>query len=101
MDEEKAWLMVAVYLVVQVRNPHVVLGAFISPLAFVFTLSPYVTYFGVQDFSGRLHSAWRLAHVAPTFLGYAILAVAFGCACFALCERHFLHPRIRIKQAMW
>jgi peptidoglycan/LPS O-acetylase OafA/YrhL len=33
--------------------------------------------------------------------GGVILAVAFGCACFALCERHFLHPRIRIKQAMW
>lgn len=27
----------------------------------------------------------------------AILAVAFGCACFVLCERHFLHPRLRIK----
>lgn len=30
-------------------------------------------------------------------LSGAILAVAFGCACFALCERHFLHPRQRIK----
>ena len=30
-------------------------------------------------------------------LGGAILAVAFGCACFALCERHFLHPRLRMK----
>lgn len=27
----------------------------------------------------------------------AILAVAFGCACFALCERHFLHPRLRMR----
>lgn len=29
-------------------------------------------------------------------LGGIVLAVAFGCACFEVCERHFLHPRLRV-----
>lgn len=29
-------------------------------------------------------------------LGGIVLAVAFGCACFEACERHFLHPRLRV-----
>lgn len=27
----------------------------------------------------------------------AMLTVGFGCLCFALCERHFLHPRLRVN----
>lgn len=29
----------------------------------------------------------------------ALLAIGFGCLCFEICERHFLHQRIRIGQA--
>ncbi len=29
-------------------------------------------------------------------VGGAALAVAFACACFEVCERHFLHPRLRV-----
>jgi peptidoglycan/LPS O-acetylase OafA/YrhL len=28
-----------------------------------------------------------------------VLAIGFSCLCFELCERHFLHPRIRVRAA--
>ena len=32
-------------------------------------------------------------------LAGAALAIGFGCVCFEICERHFLHPRLRIVPA--
>jgi len=71
-----AWFLVAVYLLLQMRYRLAVVGALVSPLAFLLTLSAYVTYSGGSDLSGSLASAWLPAHVAPAFLGYAILVVA-------------------------
>lgn len=52
-----------------------------------------------------LISAWVLdAHGARPGHGWlaaagAVMAVAFGCACFEVCERHFIHPRLRVSTA--
>ncbi len=43
-----------------------------------------------QTRGARPFSGWLAA-------GGAALAVAFGCACFDLCERHFLHARLRVS----
>ncbi len=71
-----AWFLVAVYLLLQFRYRLAVVGALVSPLAFLLTLAAYVVYSGDADLSGSLGSAWLPAHVAPAFLGYAILVVA-------------------------
>ena len=71
-----AWLIVGVYLGVQTRYHLAVLGALVSPLAFLLTLSSYLVFSGAQKLPDQLQTAWLPAHVAPAFLGYAIFAVA-------------------------
>lgn len=70
-----AWFLVAVYLLLQTRYRLAVVGALVSPLAFLLSLAAYVVYSGSPELSA-LGSAWLPAHVAPAFLGYAILVVA-------------------------
>jgi cytochrome c-type biogenesis protein CcsB len=71
-----AWLIVGVYLGVQMRYHLAVLGALVSPLAFLLTLSSYLVFSGAQQLPDQLQTAWLPAHVAPAFLGYAMFAVA-------------------------
>lgn len=71
-----AWFLVAVYLLLQVRYRLAVVGALVSPLAFLLTLSAYIVYAGDSEVQVPMQSAWLPAHVAPAFLGYAILVVA-------------------------
>src|SRR5262249_46614124 len=72
-----AWLIVGLYLVVQFRYQLAVVGALVSPLAFLLTLSAYLVHSGVDALPRNLQTAWLPAHVAPAFLGYAVFAVAF------------------------
>ncbi len=71
-----AWFLVAVYLLLQTRYRLAVVGALVSPLAFLLTLSATIVYSGKHELAGSLASDWLPAHVAPAFLGYAILVVA-------------------------
>jgi cytochrome c-type biogenesis protein CcsB len=89
-----AWLIVGVYLGVQTRYNLAVLGALVSPLAFLLTLSSYMVFSGGQALPDELQTAWLPAHVAPAFLGYAILALA-SCVSvvYLLQERQLKHKR--------
>lgn len=69
-----AWLIVGVYLGLQTRYSLAVLGALVSPLAFLLTLSSYVVYSGTQALPASFQTAWL--HVAPAFIGYALFALA-------------------------
>jgi cytochrome c-type biogenesis protein CcsB len=71
-----AWLIVGVSLGLQARYHLAVLGALVSPLAFLLTLSSYIVYSGAQTLPSDLQTAWLPAHVAPAFLGYALFALA-------------------------
>jgi cytochrome c-type biogenesis protein CcsB len=71
-----AWLIVGVYLALQLRSPLAVLGALVSPLAFLLTLSSYLVFSGADTLPPGLNTAWLPAHLAPAFLGYAIFALA-------------------------
>ena len=71
-----AWLIVGLYLGLQTRYHLAVLGALVSPFAFLLTLSSYLVFSGAQTLPEELQTAWLPAHVAPAFLGYAIFAVA-------------------------
>lgn len=89
-----AWLIVGIYLGVQTRYHLAVLGALVSPLAFLLTLSSYLVYSGGQNLPDELQTAWLPAHVAPAFLGYAMFAVA-SCVSliYLLQERQLKHKR--------
>ncbi|MGD9763504.1 MAG: inner membrane protein YpjD [Candidatus Binatia bacterium] len=91
-----AWFIVGIYLLLQKRAPLAVLGALVSPLAFLLTLSSYIAFSGAQSLPPELQTAWLPAHVAPAFLGFAIFAVA---ACvsvvYLLLERQLKSKRPR------
>jgi len=70
-----AWLIVGAYLLLEVRYHLSVVGALVSPLAFLLTFSAYAVYSGAERVQGQ--SVWLPAHVAPAFLGYAIFVLAF------------------------
>ena len=71
-----AWLIVGLYLGLQLRAPLAVLGALVAPLAFLLTLSSYLVYAGTDRLPAELDTAWLPAHIAPAFLGYAVFALA-------------------------
>jgi cytochrome c-type biogenesis protein CcsB len=70
-----AWLIVGAYLLLEIRYHLAVVGALVSPLAFLLTFSAYAVYSGTER--GEVQSVWLPAHVAPAFLGYAIFVLAF------------------------
>ncbi len=90
-----AWFLVAVYLLLQFRYRLGVVGALVSPLAFLLTLSAYIVYSGSENLSERLGSAWLPAHVAPAFLGYAILVVASCLSAIYLLQERQLKAKRR------
>lgn len=74
-----AWLTVGIYLLVQLRYHLTVLGAVVSPLAFVLTLGAFVFYRGVGDLPLNLQSPWLFSfHISSAFLGNAVFALAFS-----------------------
>jgi len=90
-----AWLIVAAYLALQVRYRLGVVGALVSPLAFLLTLSAYLVHSGTESLPSNLRNAWLPAHVAPAFLGYAIFAVAFCISLIYLLQERRLKSRRR------
>jgi len=54
-----------------------VIGALVSPLAFLLTLSAYLVFSGVRTLPRDLAERMGARPRPPTFLGYAIFAVAF------------------------
>jgi cytochrome c-type biogenesis protein CcsB len=90
-----AWLLTGLYLLLQLRYHLAVVGALVSPFAFLLTLSAYFVYSGVQRLPKHLQPAWLPAHVAPAFLGYAIFALAFCVSVLYLLQEHQLKTKRR------
>lgn len=72
-----ACIMVGLYLLIARRTNLTVVGALVTPLAFLFTLSSYAFNAPTPELPHQLQSVWLPAHVAPAFFGYAVFAVAF------------------------
>jgi cytochrome c-type biogenesis protein CcsB len=72
-----ACLMVGLYLLLSLRVNLTVVGALVTPLAFLFTLSGFAFNAPTAALPEQLQNVWLPAHVAPAFLGYAIFAIAF------------------------
>src|SRR5215468_9819458 len=72
-----ACIMVGLYILLAVRTNLTVVGALVTPLAFLFSLSAYLFESGAPPLPPNLQNVWLPAHVAPAFVGYAVFAVAF------------------------
>jgi cytochrome c-type biogenesis protein CcsB len=72
-----ACIMVGLYLLISLRANLTIVGALVTPLAFLFSLSAFVFNAPTPDLPQQLQNVWLPAHVAPAFLGYAVFAIAF------------------------
>src|SRR2546428_6321543 len=79
-------LLMAVFLVVQLRRPLVALGAVVSPLAFGLTLAADAVYRGARPLPPVLDSAWLPIHVVLSVLGDAVFALAFSASLLYLVQ---------------
>lgn len=91
-----AWCIVAFYLMLQLRSRLAVVGAIVSPLAFLLTLSAYLVYSGSEGLPPALQNAWLPAHVAPVFLGYAVFVLASCVSLVYLLQERQLKAKRRI-----
>src|SRR5213596_3749604 len=88
-----ALLLMAVFLVVQLRRPLVALGAVVSPLAFGLTLAADAVYRGARPLAPGLDSAWLPIHVVLSVLGDAVFALAFSASLLYLVQERRLKAR--------
>lgn len=71
-----ACIMVGLYLVLALRANMTVVGALVTPLAFLFSLSSHA-FDTTGQLPPQLQNLWLPAHVAPAVLGYAVFGIAF------------------------
>jgi len=88
------WLVVAIYLIVRRADRQTVIGAVVSPLAFLLTMGAVGMYHA--DSTGvpvELRSPWLPVHVTLAFLGNAVFALAFAVSLVYLVQEHLLKGR--------
>jgi cytochrome c-type biogenesis protein CcsB len=91
----KSWLVVAGYLLIQLKYRVAVLGGIIAPLAFLMSLAGIAFGSGSGEIPPDLKTFWLPLHVTLAFLGNAVFALAFGVSLiYLLQERHLKHKRM-------
>jgi cytochrome c-type biogenesis protein CcsB len=91
----KSWLMVAGYLLIQLKYRLTVLGGIIAPLAFLMSLASIAVGSGSGEIPPELKTFWLPLHVTLAFLGNAVFALAFAVSLiYLLQERHLKHKRM-------
>lgn len=88
-----ALMMVAVFLLVQIRRPLMALGAVVGPLAFGLTLASDAAYRGAEPLPPVLNSVWLPVHVVLAILGDAVFALAFSASLLYLLQERRLKAR--------
>src|SRR5690242_1767696 len=88
-----SWLMVAVYLLVQLKYRLTVLGSIIAPLALLMTLAAFAFGEDAAELPPSLQSFWLPVHVTLAFLGNAVFALAFGVSLIYLFQEHSLKQK--------
>jgi cytochrome c-type biogenesis protein CcsB len=71
-----SWVIVGVYLLVQVKYRLTILGCVVAPLAFLMSLAGIA--FGGGELPPGLKTYWLPVHVTLAFLGNAVFALAFA-----------------------
>lgn len=85
-----SWLMVGVYLLVQLKYRVTVLGCFIAPLAFLMSLAAFTMGTQSEAIPSALRSYWLPIHVTLALSGNAVFALAFGVGVLYLIEEYQL-----------
>src|SRR5512143_3947075 len=73
-----ALAIVAVFLLTELRYKLRILGSFVAPIAFVFSVFSSFLPGEVGKLAPQLNSFWLPVHVLLLFVGDAVFAVAFG-----------------------
>ncbi len=90
-----AFSIVCVFLAFELRYNLRVLGAFVAPLAFLFSLSAAFLPGEVRPLPPALDSYWLPVHVLLLFFGNGVFAVAFGAGImYLLMERELKRKRM-------
>jgi cytochrome c-type biogenesis protein CcsB len=85
-----AWLLVAGYLLMQLKYRLAILGAIIAPLAALMTLAAFAFGTGSSELPPELKTYWLPIHVTLAFLGNAVFALAFGVSLMYLLQESYL-----------
>lgn len=88
-----AWLLVGVYLAVQSRLSLAVVGALVSPVAFLAAIADLVLSGDDVLVPAGLRSPWLAVHVTLAFLGNAVFALAFATSAAFLLQQNLLKSR--------
>jgi cytochrome c-type biogenesis protein CcsB len=88
-----AWMIIGILLVVQLKYPVRVLGAFLSPIALILMLFALALPKEILPLAPVLKSFWHPFHVFFAFLGNAIFALAFCCGVMYLLQEHQLKSK--------
>jgi cytochrome c-type biogenesis protein CcsB len=89
-----SWFIALVYIVSQARFKASILGAFVSPLAFLMILPSVILPQGIIEHDPSLRNPWILIHIALVFLGEALFTIAFIAGVLYL----FQEKRIKSKR---
>lgn len=96
-----AAILIAVFLLFQVRGTLVALGAVVVPIAFGLTLTASVLKGGAQPLPPALQSIWLPVHVLLAFLGDAVFAIACSASILYLVqERRLKRHRGRLVRGL-
>lgn len=89
------WILVGVYLALERRFGLDVLGAVISPMAFVLTFMAFAAYSGSDAVPVALRSPGLVAHILLALGGNAVFAIAFATSVVYLVQERQLKARSR------
>jgi cytochrome c-type biogenesis protein CcsB len=88
-----AFSIVCVFLAFELRYGIRVLGAFVAPVAFLFSASSVFLPAGIRTLPPALNSNWLPVHVLLLFFGYAVFTVAFAAGIMYLLMERELKSR--------
>jgi cytochrome c-type biogenesis protein CcsB len=91
-----AWLLVGLTLLAQISTRVVILGAFLSPIAFLMVLTASALDNPNEHLPPMLDTYWLPVHVTFAFLGNAVLTLAFGASLAYLVQEYFVKERKKI-----
>ncbi len=91
----KSWLIVALYLVIQIKYRLTVLGAIVAPVVTLMTLAAAAFGAAGGELPPGLKTYWLPVHVTLAFLGNAVFALAFAVSLiYLLQERGLKHKKM-------
>jgi cytochrome c-type biogenesis protein CcsB len=85
--------LVGAFIAFERRYKVFILGAFVTPLAFLLMIVSSLFPSSITPLNPALMSRWLTVHTVLAFLGYATFALAFGAGIMYLIQEHFLKSR--------